>query len=80
MDIYLRRRLVNLFNLPISVLTTLFGLFWLIWLLWTLLSNGLPWLNLDVFTLDTPPPGSAGGLQNAIIGSLIMTAIGVSAL
>jgi phosphate transport system permease protein len=78
MNLYLRRRIINLFNLTISVLATLFGLFWLVWLLWTLLSNGLPWLNLDVFTLDTPPPGSAGGLQNAIIGSLIMTAIGVA--
>ena len=77
MNLYFRRRVINLFNLTISVLATIFGLFWLIWLLWTLLSNGLPWLTLDVFTLDTPPPGSAGGLSNAIIGSLIMTAIGV---
>ncbi len=76
--IYLRRRLLNAFNLTISVLATIFGLFWLVWLLWTLLSNGLPWLNLQVFTQITPPPGSAGGLSNAIVGSLIMTAIGVA--
>ena len=77
MNLYTRRRLVNVFNLSISVLTTLFGLFWLVWLLWTLLSNGLPWLSLHVFTQITPPPGSAGGLSNAIIGSLVMTAMGV---
>jgi len=59
------------------MLTTLFGLFWLTWLLWTLVSNGLQWINLDIFTKITPPPGSNGGLSNAIIGSLIMTFIGV---
>jgi len=59
------------------MLMTLFGLFWLTWLLWTLLSNGLQWINLDIFTQNTPPPGSKGGLINAIMGSLIMTVIGV---
>ena len=77
MSIYMRRRLINAFNLTVSVLATLFGLFWLVWLLWTLLSNGLPWLDLRIFTEITPPPGSSGGLSNAIIGSLIMTAMGV---
>jgi len=77
MNLYTRRRLINHFNLTISVLTTLFGLFWLFWLLWTLLSNGLPWINLAMFTEITPPPGSAGGLRNAILGSLVMTVMGV---
>jgi len=77
MSIYFRRRLINAFNLTVSVLATLFGLFWLVWLLWTLLSNGLPWLDQRIFTEITPPPGSSGGLSNAIIGSLIMTAMGV---
>ncbi len=77
-SIYRRRRLINAINLTASVLTTLFGLFWLTWLLWTLLDHGLPWLNMDVFTKITPPPGSAGGLINAIKGSLIMTAIAVA--
>jgi phosphate transport system permease protein len=77
MNLYTRRRAINLFNLTISVLTTIFGLFWLVWLLWTLLKNGLPWIDTEVFTLITPPPGSAGGLRNAIMGSLIMTSIGV---
>jgi phosphate transport system permease protein len=31
-----------------------------------------------VFTQMTPPPGSEGGLKNAIIGSLIMTFLGVA--
>jgi len=77
MNLYTRRRIINAFNLSISMLMTLFGLFWLTWLLWTLVSNGLQWINLDIFTKITPPPGSNGGLSNAIIGSLIMTFIGV---
>jgi phosphate transport system permease protein len=77
MDLYTRRRIVNGFHLTTSVLTTVFGLFWLAWLLWTLVSNGLEWINLDVFTKITPPPGSAGGLINAIVGSVLMTVVGV---
>jgi len=76
-SLYTRRRLVNFFNLGMSMLATAFGLFWLIWLLWTLLSAGLPALHWTVFTQSTPPPGSAGGLANAIVGSLLMTALGV---
>ncbi|TBW57691.1 phosphate ABC transporter permease PstA [Marinobacter halodurans] len=76
-SLYLRRRLINAFNLTVSVLTTLFGLFWLGWLLWTLFSNGLQWINLDLFTQSTPPPGEAGGLANAIVGSLMLTGLGV---
>lgn len=77
MNLYTRRRLINGFNLTVSVLATVFGLFWLVWLLWTLLSNGLPWINADIFTKITPPPGSEGGLINAIVGSVIMTGVGV---
>lgn len=75
--LYARRRLVNMVSLSISVLTMLFGLFWLGWILWTLLVNGIPGLSLHVFTQSTPPPGSDGGLINAIYGSLMMVFIGV---
>jgi phosphate transport system permease protein len=75
MNIYTRRRIINAFNLSVSVAATVFGLFWLIWLLWTLFDNGLHWLRLDVFTQMTPPPGSAGGLWNAIAGSVILTGV-----
>lgn len=77
MPIYTQRRLVNAFNLTVSVLTTLFGLFWLGWLLWTLVDNGLQWLGPAIFTESTPPPGEAGGLANAIVGSLMLTGTGV---
>ena len=77
MTLYTRRRTWNFTLLTLAVLATLFGLFWLFWLLWTLFSNGLAWVSLDVFTKITPPPGSAGGLSNAIVGSLMLTAGGV---
>jgi len=78
MELYTKRRIRNIFWLTASVAATLFGLFWLIWLLWTLLSNGLPWVSLDLFTKTTPPPGSEGGLANAIVGSLMMTGVGLA--
>jgi phosphate transport system permease protein len=53
------------------------GLIALALILFALLWNGLSGLNLAVFTQNTPPPGSAGGLLNAIVGSLIMTFFGV---
>ena len=75
---YLFRRGVNLFNLGMSMLTTVFGLFWLAWLLWTLVSHGLQALNLSLFVQDTPPPGAEGGMANAMIGSLLLTLVGVA--
>jgi phosphate transport system permease protein len=72
MDLYGRRLLMNRFNLFMSLLATAFGLFWLAWILWTLFQAGLGALGPVVFTQMTPPPGSAGGLLNAILGSLVM--------
>lgn len=74
--LYRRRRLLNSFNKTMSFLTVAFGLFWLVWILYTLLKLGLGGLSLDVFTQSTPPPGSQGGLANAIYGSLLMTLFG----
>ena len=75
--IYFRRRLINNVALTLSMAAMISGLFWLAWILWTLLSTGIPGLNMDVFTKITPPPGSAGGLSNAIAGSLILTTGGI---
>ncbi|HQS58408.1 MAG: phosphate ABC transporter, permease protein PstA [Gallionellales bacterium 35-53-114] len=76
LTLYARRRLINWLSLGISVLAMAFGLFWLGWILFTLLQHGIPGLSVAVFTQITPPPGSAGGLVNAIAGSLMMTALG----
>ena len=69
---YLRRKITNGLALSISVFTVMFALTFLVWILWTLFSQGLTHLTLDVFTKMTPPPGSKGGLLNAIVGSLQM--------
>ncbi|AQR65749.1 phosphate ABC transporter, permease protein PstA [Aquaspirillum sp. LM1] len=74
--LYRRRRLLNTFNKVMSFMTVAFGLFWLVWILTTLLKLGLGGLSLDVFTQITPPPGSQGGLANAIYGSVLMTLVG----
>jgi phosphate transport system permease protein len=76
-SLYLRRRITNRMATLFAVASTAFGLFWLLWLLWTLVSNGLPWLDWQVFASTTPPPGSAGGLINAIVGSVLLTAGGI---
>ena len=74
--IYLHRRRVNALMLFISGITLLFGLFWLVWILITLFYEGFNALAPTLFTQNTPPPGSNGGLLNAIIGSLMMAVIG----
>jgi phosphate transport system permease protein len=74
-SIYTRRRIINAINLTFSFLAMLFGLFWLFWILWTLLDKGLSGISLDIFTQMTPSPGSAGGLLNAIAGSLVMVTL-----
>jgi phosphate transport system permease protein len=76
--IYTRRRRKDIVVRGLCVVAALFGVTWLALILFTLLFNGLKGLNLEVFTQNTPPPGSeSGGLLNAITGSLIMTGIGV---
>jgi phosphate transport system permease protein len=71
------RKFTNALALGLSGLATAIGLFFLGAILWTLLHNGLAGLSLSLFTAMTPPPGSAGGLLNAIYGSVVMTAIGI---
>ena len=74
-SLYRKRRIVNAFNLTVSMFTLLFGLFWVGWILWTLIEAGLPGISLRMFTETTPPPGSNGGLLNAIMGSLMMSVL-----
>jgi phosphate transport system permease protein len=73
MMLYARRRAVNAVILTLSWAATAAGLIVLFLILWSLLSNGIPALSGALFTETTPPPGSRGGLLNAIFGSLVMT-------
>ena len=75
MQIYARRRTANYLVIGLSLAATAFGLLFLALVLWTLLFNGIGAINLTLFTQTTPPPGSNGGLINAIFGSVAMTAI-----
>jgi|SRR5579883_796738 len=75
MTLYARRRAINLAYLALSWAATGVGLAVLFLILWTLLRNGIPALSPELFTTVTPPPGSRGGLANAIYGSVVMTAV-----
>ena len=75
--LYLRRRIVNGLALLLACATALFGLFFLGWILWTLLSKGLPGININLFTKMTPPPMQEGGLLNAFFGSAVMCALAI---
>jgi phosphate transport system permease protein len=76
--IYARRRRRNAITMGLSFAATAFGLSWLALILAVLFWKGFSGLSLTVFTEMTPPPGSAGGLLNPIVGSLILTVLGVA--
>jgi phosphate transport system permease protein len=71
------RKIKNGVLLMASLLATLTGLACLGAILWTLLSHGLAAMSWSLFTQMTPPPGSAGGLANALYGSAVMTLLGI---
>lgn len=72
------RRRKSIFVMTLCVFAAMLGLFMLAAILGTLLWNGFTSLSLSVFTENTPPPGGQGGLLNAIVGSLIMTGLGIA--
>jgi phosphate transport system permease protein len=76
--LYARRRRRNVITMGLAFAATAFGLSWLVLILGVLLWEGFSGLSIAVFTEMTPPPGSAGGLLNPIMGSLVMTGIAVA--
>jgi phosphate transport system permease protein len=70
-----RRKMVNKIALVLSLTAMLFGLFWLAWILFETIRLGLGGVSLAVFTQMTPAPNDAGGLANAIYGSLMMVVL-----
>ena len=63
----------------ICTLFTLMGAAVLGWILLMLLIEGIGGLSPAVFTQTTPGPGSeGGGIANAIVGSLILTVLGIT--
>jgi phosphate transport system permease protein len=71
------RKVGNAVALSLSVVATLVGLACLAAILWTLIARGVAGLSIQLFTQMTPPPGSQGGLLNAIYGSVVMTVVGI---
>ncbi len=75
--VYRARKLQNRVLLLISFLALAFGLFWLVWILGTLLyEGGVALLRASFYLEMTPPPGSDGGLANAMAGSALLIFIG----
>ena len=72
---YQQRKRLNQLALTLSMAAMLFGVFWLVWILWETIRLGVDGLSLALFTEMTPPPNDAGGLANAIFGSLVLVAM-----
>jgi phosphate transport system permease protein len=69
---YARRKRVNQLALSFSMLAMAFGLLALAWILFETVRLGLSGMSLALFTQMTPAPNEAGGLANALYGSLVM--------
>jgi phosphate transport system permease protein len=77
-QLYARRRRANSQGLFLSMCAMALGLTVLLWILFVLFSNGIAALDWNLFTKDTPAPGTeGGGLRNAIVGSLMMVGLSV---
>ncbi len=73
-----RRKMINRIVEALCVVATVIGLLFLASILFTLIWRGAAGLSMTVFTTTTLPPGSNGGLLNAIVGTLIQTALGTA--
>ena len=77
MSVYAARKRTNAAMLTISGLAVAFGLFWLAWILGTLFYEGGNALaRATLYYQMTPPPGSDGGLANALAGSALLILVG----
>lgn len=70
------RRRVDIALKVLGTLATLLGLLLLASILLTLIWRGMAGIGITTFTHITLPPGSHGGLLNAIVGSLVQTTLG----
>ena len=75
MGLYRRRVFANRTIIGLSFVATAVGIALLGLVLASLLIGGIDAIGPAMFTRMTPPPGSDGGLMNAIVGSLIMVGI-----
>lgn len=76
--LYNKRRWANKLGLGFAMSAMVFGLIWLFWILVTLFFEGFQGMvQMPIFTADTPPPMSEGGLRNAIVGSVMLAFSGL---
>ena len=73
-----KRKRTDLITRILCIVATTIGLAFLVSILFTLFVRGIGGMSWDVFTRITRPPGSDGGLLNAIVGTLIQTALGTA--
>ena len=71
------RRISNYVFVVLTAIATLIALTALVLILWSLLIKGVGGLDLKIFTMTQPAPGSEGGLSNAIMGSIMMCSVGM---
>ena len=71
-----KRKRADIIIRTLCILATVLGLVLLASILATLFYRGIEAMSLRVFTHVTAPPGSEGGLLNAIVGSLIQSLLG----
>lgn len=69
---FAHRKRTNQIALLLSLAAMSFGLFWLFWILWETVRLGLGGISIATFTQMTPAPNDAGGIANAIYGSILM--------
>lgn len=69
------RKRTNAIALTLSLVAMAFGLVWLLWILFETVRLGMGGLAWATFTQMTPPPEEAGGLANAIMGSIMMVGL-----
>lgn len=76
--LYLRRKAVNAILLTLSAVSALFGLVFLVWILREVVLRGARALNWAFFTQLPAPPGvEAGGMANALVGTLLISLLAV---
>lgn len=78
-SILVKRRLIETVTVGLAWLATGIGLAVLALILIELLRRGIASMKVETFVMSTPAPGNSGGLLNAIIGSLEMTALAIVA-
>ena len=71
------RRFANVFFVGFCGLVTIVALTALALILYSLVTQGMAGMNLDIFTKSTPAAGTPGGLINAIVGSIMMSVLGM---